>query len=55
MNDEQMKRVAQALARISQKGQHPITEDEVVGMLERCMAALGSDGKRLAQVASEGE
>ena len=53
MNDEQMKRVAQALARISQKGQHPMTEDEVVGMLERCMAALGSDGKRLAQVASE--
>ena len=35
--------VAQALARISQKGEHPLTEDEIAKLLDRCMSALSAD------------
>jgi len=52
-NDEQMKRVAQSLARISQKSQQPMTEAEVGRLLDRCMAALGADGGRLAALAAD--
>ena len=39
--------VARSLARISQKGGNPVTEDTVAGLLNRCVQALGNEDAQL--------
>lgn len=45
--EEVLAQVARSLARISQKGGNPVTEDAVAGLLNRCVQALGNEDAQL--------